>query len=423
MANVEIFSDEFFGFAVPDLPPIPDDNMYSDNAANSFPVNDTISTSSGTEDTPRPTNEPVEHEMIEEYEDCDNDNSDPERGDVDNRYPVNNDTGDASMVNDNNGCECESFEDENDEIIKTTIEFQLTKSHKENGGFSLTSSSAYGHTIDIDDTENSHVQHMRLQNGDSIIGIKNIDVRSYEHHILVSTLQHIYGEDSGDFTMVIGRRFETDERNRSEVRYIQINVRFEFPARGETILRMSADVVTFSSVSFTKIICVEFRDSKACWLRNNGRYISVKDNALSVDESLPSKSNKNFQFQWFTFHGLEARTHSNTMLPAVFFCAFQSPVTNTFITVQSENRVGLGGTSTLRRNITAIRKPDCRFFKVRLVSDNSYLLESLVYEGVYLCNGRGGLAMRKRTSNFNDPFRIPRQLKFEIITSDGNALM
>ncbi|XP_033760249.1 uncharacterized protein LOC117342269 [Pecten maximus] len=423
----EIFSDEFFGFLVPDYPSIPaaDGNSVINSLAR-VSVGDPDYTPTGSASRFRPTSEPVEHDMTEVHNSdvtdgfTDHESSPPRNLEENDPEKYNIDIG--FSVNRNDDCECKSTDTMNDDILKSSIEFQLTRSHKENGGFSLTSSRSSGHIIDINDTDNSHVRHMRLQTGDTIIGIKNVDVRPYEHHVLVSILQHIYGEDSGVFKMVIGRNFKTDDTGKTEVRYIEINVMFEFPTRGETILRMSVDIVTCTSLSFTKIVCVEFQDFKTCWIRNNGRYLSVQNDQLTTNELFTSRTDTKFQFQWLTFHGLEARTRNNRVFPAILFCAFQPSVNNAFITVLSGNRVGLGGSTSLRRSMTAVRKPDCRFFKVRLISEESYLLESLVYENVYLCSGKRGLSMRRYTSDVNDVFSIPRELKFEILTSVRHAL-
>ncbi|XP_021351502.1 uncharacterized protein LOC110449154 isoform X2 [Mizuhopecten yessoensis] len=370
MADVEIFSDEFFGFAVPNYSPTPEPDFSSDNVLSrisTLSVNEADLTPTGT--TRRPTSGPVEHEMPHVDSDYNNPDTnsdasvtlsddcksvsteDKDHTSSPTHHPVARDSGNSHIdtskdtsENEINDCECGSPENVNEDLKErqTHIEFQLTRSHKENAGFSLTSSRLSGHTICVTDNDNSHVQHMGLQTDDSIVGVKNVDVRLYDHHILVSVLQHIYGEDSGFFKMVIGRNFETDDRGQNEVRYIEINVQFEFPTRGDTILRMTVDVVTCPYLTFTKIICVEFKGSKVCWIKNNDQHLSVQDKQLTTSNPFTGKSDVKFQFQWWTFHGLEARTVSNSMCPPVFFCAFRSLDSNTFVTVQSGNRVGIG---------------------------------------------------------------------------------
>ncbi|XP_060080391.1 uncharacterized protein LOC132559782 [Ylistrum balloti] len=469
MANAELFSDEFFGFAVPDYAPSPEPEHHYDgltDGINRLSVTDSVLTPTGGSLRPssgptehemtrneirrslRPTSGPTEHEMKSIEVDSPNSNNDTSINDVrsdihdsmcsdkdnldgytpdllDGECNSDFDTSNSGYTNEGgDDCECGSVINENDgcEELKSNIEFQLTQSHKETGGFSVTSRS-FNHTIDIHDSSNSHVQYMKLQTGDCLISIKNIDVRHYDHYILVSTLQHIYGEDDGAFKMVIGRKFETDDTGKTELRYIEINVHFEFPTRGEPMPHISVDVVSCTSLTFTKVICVEFKDTKVCWIRSNDQYMSVQNNELTMNNRLTSKSDKNFQFVYTTFHGLEARTVGNTMCPALFFCAFESAASGTFILAMSTNRVGLGGSSLLRRDMSGIRKPDCRFFKVRLISKHIYLLESLVYKDMYLSCNRRGLSMKKGTSHMDDIFRIPRELQFEILTSIDHSLI
>lgn len=246
------------------------------------------------------------------------------------------------------------------------------------------------HRIQVTDPENEFVKKLGLSDGDIIIGLNNIDIRHYDHELILEHMKDLCDVSEGKMSLVVARLdFEIDYNDLEEISedtLIEIIIEFEYLPRGQGILKLTAHILKASFKSFRPIKNVRYTGSNVYLIRSvheTGQYLQVTDDGSINITSLTSHNDRRFQFIIYRFCG--SRKRKNGQRKEVFLCMIQSnvPDNKRWICATGIRNIGLTNPMPLEYDVPEIRRADSRFFKV-LKCKNDYIFESLENEGTYL---------------------------------------